>query len=163
MARTQEVLKNDQGQIISGKRRLRDERFGTGEYKDEEPLVDWEKFETSISDEHGFDIRNREDNGNYLIECFLPQGTVLIRYGPEGGHYSAPEGTDYDMLSLPYERETVTFRKYCVNSSALKVYRKVMKGRVAPMFDSAGGAVQYYHKLSIHELVRNKTLERIEL
>ena len=71
---------------------------------------------------------------------------------------------DYDKLSLPYVRSTVEYHKYRVASKALPVYRRVDKGVVAPMFDSPGGAVQYYHPdYTVRDLIRMQILERVDL
>ena len=135
-------LKNDAGEPISGIRRLKQEAYGTGKTSGGEAVIDWERWKTPYADEHGFDIRNIE----------------------ETGRFTAPEGTDYDALSLPYDRETVEFHKYLVTEQSFTVYCKVQKGIVAPMFDSEGGAVQYYHpNANMRELIKAGILERVAL
>lgn len=157
-------LKNDVGEPISGIRKLKRDVYGTGDTSGGEAIIDWERWKTPYADEHGFDIRNAEENGNYWVELVLPQETRIIRYGPESGRYTAPEGTDYDTLSLPYDRNTVEFHTYQVIAQSITVYCKVQKGIVAPMFDSQGGAVQYYHpNANMRELIKAGILERVTL
>ena len=157
-------LKNDAGEPISGIRRLKQEAYGTGKTSGGEAVIDWERWKTPYADEHGLDIRNIEETGTYWIALVLPQDTRIIRYGPETGRFTAPEGTDYDALSLPYDRETVEFHKYQVTAQSITVYCKVQKGIVAPMFDSEGGAVQYYHpNANMRELIKAGILERVAL
>ena len=156
-------LKNDQGQFISGIRKLKKAEYGTERFDDNgEELVDWIKFKTKYADQYGFDMRKKSVEGIYCTEVILPHGTIIIRYGPESGKYTAPEGTSYDTLALPYERSTVEFHKYKVNTPLQVAYVKVRKGIVAPMFDSDGGAVQFYHfKNNIRELLKMRALVRI--
>ncbi len=90
-------------------------------------------------------------------------GSILIRYGSEIGHYTAPKGTDYDKLALPYKQETIEYNEYQVTHSEGINVCEVYKGRVAPAFDSEGGAIQYYHPITIRESVRKGILKRIDL
>lgn len=155
--------RNDKGKPIQGKRILKKQSFGTGQWKDGEQIVDWAHNRTEYADENGFDIRNRESNGDYLIEIELPCDTVIIRYGPESGSFTAPVGTSYDSLSLPYLQSSVEFHKYRVSQS-IRVVCRVKKGLVAPMFDSPGGAIQYFHpNTSIKELKKNGVLDEVLL
>lgn len=127
--------------------------------QDNKKHINWE---SEFGDEHGFDKRNIEENGYYYIEISLPRDTIIIRYGSEDGSYTAPEGSEYEELGLPYIKEEVQFHKYKVKVDSITVYCKVDKGKVAPIFDSPGGAIQYYHKdQSIGDLVDDKILERI--
>lgn len=156
---------NSSGQIISGIRKLSNTAYGTGaidEYGD--PVIDWNTWSalSRFSDENGFDIRNVEANGKYIIEIQLPKSTLLIRYGPESGSFTAPKGTLYEELSLPYIEETVEYNEYRVIAESISVLCVVDKGKVAPMFNSIGGGVQYYHKNgSIKKMIKSKILERV--
>lgn len=116
--------------------------------------VDWVKFKEACVDCHGFDKRNLEANGEHIIRVILPCGSILIRYGSEIGHYTAPKGTDYDKLALPYKQETIEYNEYQVTHSEGINVCEVYKGRVVPAFDSEGGAIQYYHPITIRESVR---------
>ena len=160
----QYCLKNDQGEVVSGVRVPKKPEYGTGKFDDNgEELINWEGFRTEYADQHGFDIREINENGEYWEDISLPRGTVIIRYGPESGKYTAPLGASYDELALPYKRSTVEFHKYIVKSLTFTVRAaKVLKGIVAPMFDSNGGAVQFYHlERNISELLKRRILRRI--
>ena len=157
--------KNSAGETIYGHRILRDLSYGSGEYDESgEAKVDWKKWQVEYADENGFDKRNKEENGQYYIQVLLPQGTTLIRYGPEGGRYTAPVGTSYDELSLPYTEESQEYHEYEVIADSISVFCPVKQGRVAPMFGCPGGGVQYMHLGgSIRDLLREKVLKRVEL
>lgn len=153
-------MRNFRGEVITGPRRLKRLEFGTGKNDSlGNPEVDWSLL-SKEADEHGFDKTNLESNGKYFIEIVLPAGTIIIRYGTESGYFTAPEGTDYDKLALPYVKETVPYYEYVV-SKKISVTCVVDKGKVAPGFDSEGGAIQYYHHQSILRSVRAGILERL--
>ena len=157
------IIKNDKGQVISGKKELLETRYGTGNvYPNGEPIVNW-KMLSEFADDDGFDIRNIEPNGEYKIEIELPYGTTLIRYGNETGRFSAPKGTKYEDLALPYIKDTVEYNEYKVIAKEITVICMVQKGKVAPGFGSDGGAVQYMHPMSIIESIKSNLLERINL
>lgn len=153
-----EDRKNDAGELLGMTPvRLKNAKYGTGEYyNDIYPVVRWEEFRQEYADEDGFDLRNIEENGDYIMEVELPKGTLLIRYGSERGRFTAPRNTQYDTLGLPYIKETIEFHEYVVIADSVKVLCKVTRGIVAPMFDSNGGAVQYLHPSSMLELTKRK-------
>lgn len=154
------LIKNDAGKIINGKKKLVQEDYGTGDcYSDGEPIVNW-KLLSLHADRDGFDIFNIEKNGYYKIEVELPYGTIIIRYGNETGRFSAPKGTKYEELALPYVKETVEYNEYKIIADRAKVMCIVEKGKVAPGFGSNGGAIQYMHPMSMIELMRKNILER---
>ena len=157
------IRKNSSGEVLSGNPVLRDPSFGTGDfYSNGDPVVDWNKFQTDDSDELGFCLSHNEFYGLYYIDVILPRGTMLVRYGNEYGRFTAPLGTKYNEIALPYVEETVEYHEYRVAADSFKVRCEVRKGIVAPKFDSPGGGVQYYHLNGIiRQLVRSKVLERI--
>ncbi|MBR1497799.1 MAG: TNT domain-containing protein [Oscillospiraceae bacterium] len=150
--------RNDAGEALGSMPvRLKSPDYGTGEYRSGIfPEVKWEEYRQEYADSDGFDLRNMEENGNYCMEVELPKGTVLIRYGSEMGRFTAPKHTPYDALGLPYVRETVEYHEYEVVADSIKVFCRVKRGRVAPMFDSDGGGIQYLHPQTILELTRRK-------
>lgn len=155
------IMRNDKGQTISGKRKLLKQEYGTGEfYQNGDPVVNW-KLLSIYADENGFDKRNVEENSEYIINVVLPYGTILIRYGNEVGVFSAPKGTEYEKLALPYEKDTLEYNEYKVIGKGIRVLCVVKKGRVAPGFGSNGGAIQFMHPMTIREAVKKKILERI--
>lgn len=123
------------------------------------PVINWT---SEFGDKNGFDKRHREKDGNYYMEVSLPHGTLLIRYGGETGSYTAPKGTPYELLGLPYVMETSEYHEYRVIADSITVYCNVQRGKVAPIFDSPGGAVQYYHMNdTMRTLLYDKAIERV--
>lgn len=154
-------LRNYKGEKIESIPQLIKPEYGTGKtFKNGMPQINWPEPDDD-RDSNGFDKHNVEENGQYIIKTKLPQGTVIIRYGREAGSFSAPEGTKYEELSLPYKKETVEYNRYRVISNDLEVECIVDKGRVAPAFGSKGGGIQYKHNKGIINLIQDKVLERI--
>lgn len=154
------IIKNDKGQIITGKKELLNENFGTGEFwPNGEPVINWNFLEHA--DDDGFDVTNIEENGKYKMKIILPYGSMLIRYGSETGNFTAPKGTKYEELALPYIKDTVEYNEYRVIAKGIKVICVVEKGIVAPGFGSSGGAIQYLHPMSMLDSIKKNLLERI--
>ena len=127
---------------------LRDRDFGTGEISEYGPIVAWERCMALNPNavEGGFDK-------NYPInQVTLPAGTKIIRYGHPSGNFTAPLGTPYEMLSLPYKKETVAYHEYIV-VKPVNVECVVLKGTVASCFEQIGGGIQYKHEDSIENLL----------
>ena len=132
-------MKNYKGETISGIRQLKRLEYGIGKKnRFGQPIVNW-NYLSKHADDDGFDTR----------------------YGSEIGHFSAPKGTSYEKLSLPYLPESVEYNEYKVIADNVRIICVVDKGIVAPGFDSAGGAVQYLHPITIRESVKKGMLERI--
>ena len=154
-------IRNDKGIIIDGIKELQKKEYGTGKFhQNGEPIVNW-KLLSDFADDNGFDIRNIEHNNEYKMDIKLPYGTIIIRYGNETGVFSAPKGTKYEDLALPYIKDTVEYNEYKVIAHNVNVTCKVVKGKVAPGFASNGGAIQYMHPISIKESIRRKLLKRM--
>lgn len=149
-----ETLTNYKGELLTGLPQLKKPEFGAGESG-----IAWPK-ESETIDSKGFDKTNVESNSNYIIKVILPPDTIIIRYGKEDGHFTAPKGTEYEKLSLPYVKETVPYFEYRVKKK-INVKCEVIKGKVAPAFDSEGGAIQYYHPITIGMSLQRGILERI--
>ena len=129
--------------------RVTDSEYGWGDQLGI-PHIDWGS-ENDICDKDGFDKRYHPDTGNetYVIEDYIiPHGTVICRYGSPMGRFTTLKGTDYEKLALPYVKETIEYHEYKV-SEDLKVQCLVIKGIVAPKFNSNGGAIQFKHKQNI--------------
>ena len=157
------MKKNYKGDNISGPKVLEKPEYGTGRHnKNGEPEVNWD-YLSEYADNDGFDIRNDEGNGEYKIFVALPKGTKIIRYGHEEGSFTAPVGTPYENLALPYVKETVEYNEYKVIADQVTVECKVCKGKVAPGFSSDGGAIQYKHPITIRASIKERILERINL
>ncbi len=111
------------------------------------------------ADEQGFDLNALMENGEHVIRDYiLPKGTRIIRYGGSQGNFTAPYGTPYEKLSLPYLKESRVYHEYIVNKTC-KVVCVVTKGYVAKGFYSEGGAIQFHHEKKISELLREKVLK----
>lgn len=155
-------MKNRRGESIDGIRRLKRDEYGTGKIDENgQPEVAWEKFLSKNADERGFDKTNKESNGDYKMQTVLPYGTIIIRFGNDMGHYTAPQGTDYEKLAMPYTEESMEYNEYKVIADNIHVSCVVEKGKTAPGFDSDGGATQYYHSMTILQSIRNGLLERL--
>lgn len=135
---------NCYGKVISGIPEFADITFGEYDIHGK-PVVNWNHPSISYADENGFDIRNLEENGEYIDkEYILPKGTLLCRYGLEGGMFTTYKGTDFTLLGLPWKEETVPYYEYEVIADAVHVRLIVEKGKVAPAFNGGGG-VQFLH------------------
>lgn len=155
------MKKNYLGQNIIGRKQFLNDDFGYyDEYGDEH--VNWAPPDEKV-DQNGFDKTNKEPNGDYIQEVTLPYGKLLCRYGNERGRLTTDIESDYDELGLPYVKETVEYHVYKVVADDLRVQCNVYKGRVAPMFYSKGGAVQYKHFQSIAKEIQQGKLEEVFL
>ena len=115
------------------------------------PHINWRK-EDDIVDSDGFDKRHRPFDGldTYVIENYiLPKGLVICRYGFPRGYFTTIKGTSYETLGLPYKKKTIEYHEYKVTED-LQVDCYVTKGIIAPMFNSAGGGIQFKHKQTIY-------------
>lgn len=135
---------NYKGEEITGIPELRKPEYGTGKnYPDGSPIPDWKQVING--DGHGFDKGHVEPNGKHTMKVVLPKHTRLIRYGKNDGSYTAPKGTEYEQLSLPYVKESVYYHEYEVIADSITVTAIVDRGRVARGFDHPGGGIQYFH------------------
>ena len=116
------VIRNDKGEIISGKMVLRKKGYGTGKISNNgQPEVDWKLLdECKNADNDGFDTEHVEPNGRHRMKVELPRGTVVIRYGGNGT-FTAPKGTKFEQLSLPYFKDTMEYNEYRVIADYLDV------------------------------------------
>ena len=117
----------------------------------------WSKW-LKYSDENGFDVRYRNNNGVYIQKIFLPKGKRIVRYGREGGSFTTEKGEPFEKLSLPYEKFSMPYHEYIVSGEAI-VDCIVDKGIAAPGFASGGGGIQYRHYISIRESLRQGILK----
>lgn len=162
MYRSEKVLrgKNYKGDDIYGPPELISKDYCTGFTSSGEPIIRWPE-ETDEIDNHGFS-KKPIYGGKYIILVNLPKDTIIIRYGREDGRFTAPQGTPYENLSLPYIKESIIYNEYRVTVDDYKVYQ-VTQGIVAPAFNSKGGAIQYLHKNFILQDVESGDLERVNL
>ena len=127
-------------------------------YLNEDDTPDWDNW-IIHGDNDGFDTEIVLDNGTYIKEMILPEGTKIIRYGGDGGFFTSNPGTKYEELSLPNKVETVPYHEYIVVGYCPVKVCRVSFGYVAPGFEQCGGGVQYKHDQKIHECVRKGILK----
>ncbi len=136
---------NSDGQWVEAK----DLKLKSPEYGEVLPdgriIVHWKEEDDTV-DGDGFD-KSYEGSDGYYDEVILPIGSKLCRYGTPAGYLTAPIGTPYEHLGLPYIKETREYHEYRVVADNCKVKR----GKVSPMFDSPGGGTQYLHPETIEE------------
>jgi len=84
----------------------------------------------------------------------LEPGTILVRFGGEGGNYVAPVGSIPFELSLPYDKIILKPSFYVVTQTL-----EVKAGVVAPWFYQVGGGIQYLLPEAIEKL--REFLERL--
>lgn len=155
------MIRNWAGEPITEAFKVRDESYYTIG-RNGRRVINWSG---PTADRDGFDTDHKEQNGAHRMLVELPAGTELLRYGSPGGSFTAPKGTDYEELSLPYEKDSMEYNEYRVIADGVYVeVCRAERGRAAPLFDQCGGGVQYFHgKKSVQNLLDEKKLERIEL
>ncbi len=126
------------------------------EYMKSEGEPDWELIQHG--DFYGFDTEVILDNGVYKKTIVLPVGKKIIRYGIFKGRFTSDYGTPYELLSLPYKKESMEYHEYIV-AGECKVECVVEYGYTAPGFSSLGGAIQYRHEKTIRESLAEKILK----
>lgn len=165
-----EMSTNWEGKKILKGKVIRDESYylvdKEGKYIVDEKGQPKLRWEAPGVDGDGFDENHREPNGEYKMWVELPVGTHLLRYGSPNGRFTAPAGTPFEELSLPYTRDSLEYNEYIVIADGVRVeVCTAERGRVGPLFDQPGGGIQYNHGKgnSVQKLLDDKKLERIEL
>ncbi len=90
-------------------------------------------------------------------EIVIKPGTVIGRYGSEGGSYVTNQGASVAELSLPPGANVGQYAEYRV----IKEIPKAVQGEIAPWFDQPGGGTQYKLPQTIQELLDGKYIEKI--
>jgi len=98
---------------------------------------------------------NRGFDGTPKIETLEP-GTLIDRYGFDGGTFVSPLGTPYTNRALP---AGTSLKPYTV----FKVYEpvEVQAGRIASWFGEKGGGTQYEFSKSIAELIDEEVIRKV--
>jgi hypothetical protein len=75
----------------------------------------------------------------------LPAGTIIDRFGPEGGRYLAPDGTPFADRALTPETVTAEYHRYMVTGKPLPHGWTIVEGPVEPWYGQtpSPGTVQY--------------------
>lgn len=168
-------LVNYLGNPVSHIPEFRKPEYWKGTYDDAgRPEPDWSLCINA--DKQGFDLGDGKSGTPHRVKVELPKHTRLIRYGLDSGFFTAPKGTKYEELSLPYTKESVPYHEYEVvadsitvhtvygdNGRRKKILEKCMveKGKVAPGFDYPGGGIQYFHEYTMRESIRLHLLREI--
>lgn len=86
----------------------------------------------------------------------LAPGTLLDRYGAEGGRFLAPAGTPFEARAMPPSSRDRPLTKY-------KVLRPlpVDAGPAASWFDQPGGGTQFLTDRSVSDLIRDGYIRRL--
>ena len=148
---------NEKGETLESAPTLRDESFAKKDEKGEmvldrngNPIPDYD----GQAPNNGFveSPEELERNG----KCDLSKGSIVVRYGSERGSFVTDLGTSYSKLSLPYDKDSIEYHEYRVNTEI-----SCLKGTVAPAFGEEGGGIQYMTNESISELVESGALVRV--
>ena len=87
----------------------------------------------------------------------LQPGTLIDRYGMEGGTFAAPVGTPFPMRSLPLDTLSQPYNVYEV----VQPISDVKSGLTAPWFGQPGLGIQYELSNPIEELINSGQLRRV--
>ena len=147
---------NENGEKLEGTPTLRDETFAK---RDENGEILLDRNGNPVPDFAGQAPNNGfkespeelEKSGSYT----LSKGLTVVRYGSERGYFVTDPGTPYSSLSLPYDKNSIEYHKYIINSDIA-----CTKGTVAPAFGEKGGGVQYMTNDSISDLIELGVLTR---
>ena len=82
-------------------------------------------------------------------EITLAPGTLIDRFGGDGGAYFSPKGTPFGQRALPYVCDLRAYRIFRVEKSFA-----VTSGTIKPWFGEAGLGLQYKAKQSVGDLLK---------
>ncbi len=86
----------------------------------------------------------------------LEPGTIIDRFGYEGGTFVSPYGVPYEMRALAPETYLKPYSVYVVTKPV-----EVQAGRIAPWFDETGLGIQYEFSESVKKLIGHKVLRKV--
>jgi RHS repeat-associated protein len=93
-----------------------------------------------------------------MERTILDKNTTFDRYGDETGRFGAPEGTPFDMRSLPPNAKYSPLTTYKV-VQPLPAYKGLSSGSF--WFNSSGGGTQYMFDYNIYYLLQNGYIIRV--
>ena len=99
---------------------------------------------------------NRGFDGN-PIKVTLEPGTLIDRYGYDGGTFVSPKGIPYTERSLPIGTDK---KPYTVFEVVKPV--EVQAGKIAPWFGEKGGGIQYEFSQKISDLLQQGILRKVQ-
>ena len=141
---------NKYGKVLTEEEQYKPRKM---DFVDNNGIPLWDKY-IIYGDKDGFDLRHYDV---LIRNMILPIGTKICRYGNSGGSFTANVGTEYELLSLPYEIGTMQYHEYVVIGE-LKVDCIVDRGIAAPGFEYPGGGIQFKHHQSIKSCLKTKCL-----
>ncbi|WP_346895551.1 TNT domain-containing protein [Clostridium sp. UBA7503] len=97
---------------------------------------------------------NRGFDGTPTTEELEP-GTLVDRYGYDGGTFVSPKGTPYTERALPPGTDSKPYTVFEVVESV-----EVKAGKIAPWFGEKGGGIQYEFS-SIAELLKKEVIRKV--
>ncbi|RFB15389.1 DUF4237 domain-containing protein [Bacillus sp. HNG] len=86
----------------------------------------------------------------------LKPGTIIDRFGYEGGTFVSPYGVPYEMRALAPETFLKPYNVYVVTKPV-----NVQSGKIAPWFDEPGHGIQYEFDQSVKKLIEQGMLRRV--
>ena len=86
----------------------------------------------------------------------LQPGEIIDRYGYDSGYFVSPQGTPFEMRSLPADAISKPYHAYVVQKPV-----KVLSGEIAPWFGQPGGGIQYKFFKSIKKLIKKGVIREI--
>jgi hypothetical protein len=86
----------------------------------------------------------------------LPAGTLIDRFGSEGGTFFSPKGESYDSRAVPYVCSKMAYTVYRVDKPL-----HVMACKAAAWFDEPGGAQQYQTDDPAYKLRASGAIEAV--
>ncbi|PFN95686.1 hypothetical protein COJ85_25725 [Bacillus sp. AFS076308] len=98
---------------------------------------------------------NRELLGESKTVTLKP-GTIIDRFGYEGGTFVSPYGVPYEARALAPETYLIPYSVYVVTRPV-----EVEEGTIAPWFDDAALGIQYEFSESVKKLIGQKVLRRV--
>lgn len=107
----------------------------------------WKEFETQFGapGERNWPANNGFPEGYVPRPANLPAGTIIDRFGSEGGGYLSPDGTPFADRAVAPETVGGDYTRYMVTGKPLPPGVQIVEGPVEPWFGQtpSPGATQY--------------------
>lgn len=86
----------------------------------------------------------------------MERGTLIDRYGYDGGTFVSPKGTPYTNRALAPGTDAKPYTVFEVLEPV-----RVKSGRITPWFGEKGGGIQFEFSKSISELIDEGIIEKV--
>jgi hypothetical protein len=90
------------------------------------------------------------------VPADLQVGTIIDRFGGDGGTFFSPIGEPYRWRAVPYICAKMRYVTYRVDKPL-----HVLSGKAAPWFDEPGGATQYETDRPVYKLLADHVIEAV--